>query len=105
VSSVSTTDQGQPVTFTVTVAGVAANSNVPQGTVTLVIDGVSTAPVLLVNGTATFTTTGLAPGTNSVQAEYEPTAIGDYSFGPGVSNVLVQNVISPLSPIGRRWNR
>jgi len=113
----------QTVTFSATVAGTAANSNIPQGTVMFVVDGAPLAVVALVNGSASVATSTLAVGVRSVQVFYTPaTAIGDYSFSAGASGVLAQTVqaippvvpvapvapvvpVTPASPIGRRWRR
>jgi hypothetical protein len=125
-SSLNPSPVGQAVTFTAGVAGVAANSNAPQGTFTFIIDGVPVATVPVVNGLATFTTSTLTAGNHGVQAVFNPIAIGDYSFASGSSGVLTQMVTATpppnpaptptptplpepsfarLTPIGRRWRR
>ena len=110
-SSLNPSNSGQSVLFVATVAGTAVNSNIPQGTVSFVIDGVAVATVVLVNGNASFATTTLLAGSHQVFARYNPTIVGDYSFATGASSVLVQTVKStnaavPHSPpYGRRWRR
>lgn len=97
---------GQPVTFTATVSGVAANSNIPQGTVTFIVDGMPIATITLVNGTASFTTAGLAVGNHTVQAVYNPALVGNYGFATGSSTAAIERVLAAnVPPIGRRWRR
>ncbi len=97
---------GAPATFTAQVAGVAVNSNVPQGTVTFVVDGVAIGVAALINGVATFSTSALGVGDHEVLAEYNPITIGNYGFNAGDSTALLQEVLAPnIPPIGRRWNR
>ncbi|OWK45590.1 Ig-like domain repeat protein [Fimbriiglobus ruber] len=59
---------GQTVTFTATVS--ATDGETPDGSVTFVIDGTARSPVALVNGVATYTTSTLAAGSYTVEAEY-----------------------------------
>jgi hypothetical protein len=101
---------GQTATFTATVMGNAANSNIPLGTVMFFVDGAAVATVALNNGVAVFATAGLAVGAHNVFALYNPAVIGDYTFNSGASSVLVHTVVAPpppnpQSPIGRRWRR
>jgi hypothetical protein len=97
---------GAAATFTVHVAGVAVNSNVPQGTVTFFVDGVAIGVAALVNGVASFSTTALAVGDHEVFAEFNPVFVGNYGFAAGNSAALLQEVLAPnIPPIGRRWNR
>jgi hypothetical protein len=66
------------VTFTATVAPVGPNSLTPTGTVTFYLDGSRTpiAVETLVNGQASFTTSGLGAGNHNVTAVYS----GDKHF-------------------------
>ncbi len=74
---------GTSVTFTATVAPATAS-----GTVTFTIDGVGGAPVTIVAGSATFTTTSLAAGDHPVIATYA----GDGNFLGSASATLIQTV-------------
>ena len=77
---------GQSVTFTATVAPAAAT-----GTVVFNIDGVDVgAPVALVAGTATYTTTSLAAGDHPVIATYS----GDTTYL--TSSATLTQTVSPL---------
>jgi hypothetical protein len=67
---------GQPVTFTATVTAQTPNSNVPQGSVTFIIDGGQQVTVPLVNGIATLTLSTLPFGQHAVTATYS----GDVNF-------------------------
>ena len=102
---------GQAATFSSSVAGTAANSNVPQGTISFVVDGNTVATVPLSNGTASVTLSTLSAGDHSIVAVFNPTGIGDYSFGAGMSSTLTQRVVatttvvSPQAPVSRRWQR
>jgi len=97
---------GAAATFTASVAGIAVNSNVPQGTVTYVVDGVAIGVAALIDGVASFSTAALAVGDHDVFAEYNPAFVGNYGFSAADSAALVQVVLAPnIRPIGRRWNR
>jgi hypothetical protein len=111
---------GQTVTFTASVQGAAANSNLVTGTLTFFIDNVAVTTVTLVNGVGTFSTSTLAAGSHTVRAVYNGFALGDYGFSPGTSATLTEvinptsvPVVIPLPPVvvptrivyGRRWNR
>jgi hypothetical protein len=97
---------GDAVTFTATVAAVAAGSNTPQGTMSFFIDGALLGTVTLVNGTAIGSTASLSVGSHSVRAVYNPQVTGDYSFSSGSSSILTQRVIAAsVVPRGRRWQR
>jgi hypothetical protein len=67
---------GKPATFTATVVKPAGVTTDPTGVVTFVLNGTPVGSVPLVNGTATFTTTSLAAGTNTVTAQFA----GDVNF-------------------------
>jgi hypothetical protein len=103
---------GQTVTFTATVAGAAANSNVPQGSVTFYVNGIAAATAGLSNGAASVSFASLAAGSNSIVVVFNPTATGDYTFGAGMSNAFTQLVTAPAAtpvvftaPVSRRWRR
>jgi hypothetical protein len=92
VSSLNPAPFGQFVTVTVTVAATVPGSNVVQGTVTFFIDGVAQAPVALVNGVASFTTSTLRAGWLTIVAQYNGFTQGNYVFDPSTSAPLVQVV-------------
>lgn len=88
---------GQPVTFAATVAP-ASPQDGPTGVVTFFLDGVGhVAPVVPsadgLTGTATFTTSALAPGTHTAVAQYD----GDANFATSVSATIVET-INPVPP-------
>jgi hypothetical protein len=91
-SSANPSAETAPVTFTATVAGVAAGSNLPGGGVLFFIDNVPVAAAAVQNGIATFTTSTLSVGTHHVQVQYA----GDVNF-TGVSATLTpdQQVTDP----------
>jgi hypothetical protein len=90
-SSLNPSFAGQAVTFTATVA--APSGGTPAGTVTF-FDGATQVggPVTLVNGVATFATSGLAVGNHNVTAVYNASA--DHTGS--TSNIVVQTVIAPV---------
>lgn len=109
-SNMNPSNVGQAVTFTANVRGVAANSNVPQGSATFYVDGLPTATVPLNNGAASITLASLAAGSHSIIVVFVPMATGDYTFDSGVSNTLTQivnGVPAPVftAPVSRRWQR
>jgi hypothetical protein len=84
---------GQPLTFTVTVSPVAPGGGVPTGTVTLSAvapNGSSWTGTenLDSTGTATFTTSALGAGANSITASY----LGDTNFSASTSPKSVVTV-------------
>jgi hypothetical protein len=87
--------QGQPLTFTATVA---CPGFTPGGTVTFTVDGTAGTPVTLSGGTATFTASSLSAGSHSVMAAYS----GDGNCGPATSGVLTQtvNAVTNEQPVG-----
>lgn len=85
-SSPNPSNVGQPVTFTVRITG-----NSPTGMVTFTDNGRTIGTATLVNGVATFTTSTLAAGSNSVTANYP----GDVNNAPDPETVTqVVNAIS-----------
>ncbi len=97
-SSANPSAVGQSVTFTAIVTPAAGTTaGTPTGTVTFTINGVAQTPVplALVGGIdeATFTTTTLGPGTNTISAGYS----GDSAFAPSTSAALAQ-VVNPATP-------
>ncbi len=73
---------GQPVTFTATLKGVTGLPT-PTGTVQFLSNGVTLgAPVTLVNGVATLTTSSLPPGANVIAVQYS----GDGSYSSSTVN-------------------
>ena len=86
-SSLNPSPLGQSVTFTAAVAPATAT-----GSVVFTIDGVDGAPVAVVAGKATFTTSSLSGGDHPVLATYG----GNASFLGSASATLVQTV-NPLA--------
>ncbi len=79
---------GEQVTFTATVSPKAATGNVQ-----FVIDGSgSGAPVALIAGVASYTTSTLAAGTHSVSAQFG----GDASYGSASASLSGGQVVAPL---------
>ena len=97
-SSLNPSKVGQTVVFTAAVQGVALNSNIPQGTVTFLIDGSVAATLALINGSVSFSVPSLTAGNHSIQAVYSPTLFSDYGFSAGSSAVLTQRV-QPPTPV------
>ncbi|WP_133980817.1 Ig-like domain repeat protein [Kribbella voronezhensis] len=84
VSSINPSISGGPVTFTATVTPSTAT-----GTVQFTIDGVGAgAPVPLIGGSATYSTSGLAVGAHLVSATYG----GDPAYLASSSTPLTQSV-------------
>jgi hypothetical protein len=72
-----TTDAGQPFTFTATILPVAPGGGVPTGSVTFMIDGVDRGTVGMTNGTAQlFLPNGLSQGSHTIVVKY----LGDPNF-------------------------
>ncbi|HYH08531.1 MAG TPA: Ig-like domain-containing protein [Thermoanaerobaculia bacterium] len=63
---------GETATFT---ARVTSRGGAPSGSVVFTDNGVTIAPVLLVNGVATLEIGDLAPGTHTIAARYDGTAV------------------------------
>jgi hypothetical protein len=92
-SSVQPTKLGRPVTLTVTVSAQVAGSGTPTGMVTFYDGTVPLGPpVLLSDGTATFTTTALGLGRHEISARYS----GDAFFGPSTSAPLLQSITNGI---------
>ncbi len=68
-ASATTANQGQSVSFPVSVVGTSGTSS-PSGTVTLTANGNSLGIVNLASGAGTFTTTALPVGNDVIQATY-----------------------------------
>jgi predicted small lipoprotein YifL len=79
---------GDLVTFTATVSSSAGILTVPTGTVTFKDGGAILDTVALSDGTATYSTLGLAAGFHSITAEYS----GDANFTASTSSTLEQEV-------------
>ena len=94
-SSVNPQLPNQPVTFSFTLSPMAPSIGVPSGTVQFRVDGMAAgAPVALVAGVASYTTSILPVGTHPVVAEYG----GDVNFR-GTTNVLVPDQLINTPPI------
>lgn len=86
-SSSNPSDVGQSVTFT---AHVTSSAGDPTGDVVFIIDGARTAFVSLNgSGIATYTTSSLALGSHTIQADYS----GGGQFDPSTSNIITQLVV------------
>jgi subtilase family serine protease len=95
-SGPTTVNQGTSVTFTATVtpttaAGTISFSTTNNSVTTVLGTAVLNNPVTLPTGTATFTTTALPSGTNSVAATFE----GDGSYNISTSAATTITVTSP----------
>jgi len=86
---------GTNVTFTMTVSPVAPGAGTPSGTVNFRTNGSIGGTGTLSGGiaTATFTTSTLTNGSDTVVAEYA----GDINF-VGITNSLVQVIDTPVAP-------
>ncbi len=92
-SSLNPSQDGQSVTFTAAVASTLSGGTTPTGAVTFLDNGNLLATATLDGtGTATFTTSTLADGGNSITAVYS----GDSNYLTGTSAPLVQ-VVQPSS--------
>lgn len=92
VSNASPSSPGAAVTFTATVAGPSSSATPPIGNVQF-FDGTLPlgAAVTLVSGTATITTSALAPGSHAITFVYA----GDSIYGTATSSAVTQVVRSP----------
>ena len=91
ISGPPSVNYGAPATFTATITGVAGAA-FPSGTVQFYSDGnLLDAPVNVVSGVATLTTTNLLAGSHTITATYS----GDTNYLP-----LAQPPSSGLGPIG-----
>ncbi len=79
---------GQNVTFTATVTAVSPGSGTPTGSVTFYSGTTSLANESVIDGVATFNTTTLPTGTNSINAVYS----GDTNFTASTSAAVSQVV-------------
>ena len=87
-SSVNPSVFGQSVTFTVTVTAAAPGSGTPTGSVTFLDGSTTLDTATLSGGKATFKTSALAVGTQSITVLYG----GDANFTTSTSPVLTQTV-------------
>ncbi|WP_327188694.1 Ig-like domain-containing protein [Streptomyces xinghaiensis] len=78
---------GEPVTFTATVAATVPGAGTPTGTVTFVIDGITTVTQPLVAGVATLTSSSLEIGPHTIQASYNGDALFAASGGADTHTV------------------
>jgi hypothetical protein len=97
VSSLNPSVFGQGVTFTATVSATAPGSNPLQGTVTFLDNGTPLGTVQLVNGTASFSTTTLLPGSHTITVQYSGFTQTGLSFSASMG-ALVQTVRQPGPP-------
>ncbi|MGB6483458.1 MAG: FG-GAP-like repeat-containing protein [Candidatus Acidiferrales bacterium] len=94
-SSMDPSAPGQSVTLTATVTPVAPASGVPTGTVTFSVNGNAVASQPMNgSGVATFTTSSLATGTDSITAAYG----GGGYFGSSTSSAISQIVGTNAGP-------
>jgi len=87
-SSTTVLKYGQSVTFTATLAAVSPGAGTPTGIVTFFDNGSSIGAGTLSGGIATFTTTTLPVGSNSITAVYG----GDTNFTTSTSGAMTQTV-------------
>jgi len=88
---------GQTVTFTAQIGVVAPGAGIPTGPVQFNDNGVSlSAPVTLINGSASLSINTLALGAHNIAAEY----YGDPNFEGKVSVPLARSVNSPALQVG-----
>jgi len=88
-SSANPSTSGQSVTFTATVAAVSPGTGTPTGTVNFLDNGTTIGTeATLTAGVATFTTSSLAVGTQSITAVYS----GDTNFTTSTSRIISQAV-------------
>ncbi|MFP5229442.1 MAG: FG-GAP-like repeat-containing protein [Acidobacteriota bacterium] len=87
-ASASTVTSGANVTFTDTVTPAAGGTGTPTGTVTFMNGPTDLGSAPLTNGVASFSTTALPVGADSVTAVYS----GDTSFATSTSNAVAVTV-------------
>jgi hypothetical protein len=80
--------KGQSVTLTATVAGTLKNSSTPTGSITFYSNGASLGAAGLMNGIATFATTALPVGNDSITAQYS----GSAYYTSNQSGAVIQTV-------------
>ena len=91
-SSASTTPFGHPLTLSATLSAVAPGGGIPTGTVNFVANGeVIDTSILLPDGVATYTTTALPIGTDSIEAVYSGDANNLPSSAPILSELVNQD--------------
>jgi hypothetical protein len=95
-SSLNLSQVGQSVTFTATVAAIAAGSDTLQGSVTFSVDGAAQASVTLSGGMATFTTSAIVAGSHTITASYGGFTSTAYSFSTSTAS-LTQTVTAPTT--------
>jgi len=87
---------GQPVTFTATVTAVAPIVGTPTGTVQFKVDGTNLgAPVALVNGQASITTSALTQGIRTITAVYNGSV--DFTTSTGTLTQTVDRLAVSLA--------
>jgi hypothetical protein len=90
-SSASPSSLAQPVTLTAMLAVVAPGADTPGGSVTFMDGTTPLATVPVVNGSATYTTSGLSRGDHSLTAMY---ANATANFAGSTAPALVQSVLN-----------
>lgn len=95
--SVNPSEFGQSVNFTATIAPVSS-SLTPNGTIQFLVNGIATgSPVTLIDGHASFVTSSLSVGTNSISATYSGNTIFDTSTGTITQTTHQTNITTSLS--------
>jgi len=93
ISSANPQNTGGTVTFTATVSP-ATGTTIPTGSVVFSVNGATAATVALnASGVATYTTTTLAAGSDSVTAAYG----GAATFSASTSAVLTETINNPVA--------
>jgi hypothetical protein len=91
-SSVNPTAFGESVTFTATMT---SSGGTPTGSVTFMLGSTALSTVTLSNGSATFTTSALPVGGDSLTATYG----GNTTFATSASGPLVQTVVASATTV------
>ncbi|MGA8937833.1 MAG: FG-GAP-like repeat-containing protein [Acidobacteriaceae bacterium] len=95
-ASASAIKVGASVKFTATVMGASGSTGTPTGTVTFYDGTTMLGTGTLATGAATYTTTGLPVGSDSITATYG----GDANFSGSTSSAVVVAVSAATTPIG-----
>jgi len=96
VSSVNPSEVGHNVDFTAALSAVAPSTGLPTGAVQFITNGVPAGdPVPLSGGVASFASSSLGLGTNSITAEYP----GDANFDGNTNSLSPPQVVLEHVPV------